>query len=109
MALLPLRESVLLNQLHDNPVRPAEVAPFPLVLSRFHKDIQLDTKHVLFWGGLRGAISLALALSLTVEELGPGLEILQAMAFGVVLFTLLVQGATMALLLRRLNLTGKSV
>jgi len=73
-------------------------------LSRFFKDTQISTKHVLFWGGLRGAISLALALSLTVEELGPGLEVLQAMAFGIVLFTLLVQGTTMAPLLRRLKL-----
>jgi CPA1 family monovalent cation:H+ antiporter len=76
-------------------------------LSRFFKDIEKNIKHVLFWGGLRGAISLALALSLTVEELGPGLEILQAMAFGVVLFTLLVQGTTMAPLLRRLRFVGE--
>ncbi len=74
--------------------------------SRFFKDIPTNTQHVLFWGGLRGAVSLALALSLTVEELGPGLELLQAMAFGVVLFTLLVQGTTMAPMLRRLKLIG---
>jgi CPA1 family monovalent cation:H+ antiporter len=78
-------------------------------LSRFFKDIEKNTQHVLFWGGLRGAVSLALALSLTVEELGPGLEVLQAMAFGIVLFTLLVQGTTMAPLLRRLKLVGKPV
>ena len=57
-------------------------------------------------GGQKSVISLALALSLTVEELGPGLEILQAMTFGVVLFTLLVQGTTMAPLLRKLKLIG---
>jgi CPA1 family monovalent cation:H+ antiporter len=78
-------------------------------LSHFFKDIESSTKHVLFWGGLRGAISLALALSLTVEGLGPGLEVLQAMAFGIVLFTLLVQGTTMASLLRRLKLVGAGV
>jgi CPA1 family monovalent cation:H+ antiporter len=77
--------------------------------SRFFKDIHTDNQHVIFWGGLRGAISLALALSLTVEELGTGLELLQAMAFGVVLFTLLVQGTTMAPMLRKLKFIGGDV
>ena len=58
---------------------------------------------VVVWGGLRGAVTLALALSLPVE-----LEYwwtIQSMAFGVVLFTLLVQAPTMPWLLRRLELT----
>ncbi len=59
-------------------------------------------QHVLFWGGLRGAIGLALALSLPA-----GLaerDLLRVMAYGVVLFTLLAQGTTMQPLLRRLGL-----
>jgi CPA1 family monovalent cation:H+ antiporter len=60
----------------------------------------------LFWGGLRGAISLALALSLPVDM--PGRSELQAMAFGVVLFTLLAQGTTIRFLLERLGLTKRS-
>ncbi|MGD8820669.1 MAG: Na+/H+ antiporter [Anaerolineae bacterium] len=63
-------------------------------------------RHVLFWGGLRGAISLALALSLPVAM--PGRSELQAMAFGVVLFTLLAQGTTIRFLLERLGLTTRS-
>ena len=63
-------------------------------------------RHVLFWGGLRGAISLALALSLPVAM--PGRRELQAMAFGVVLFTLLAQGTTIRFLLERLGLTERS-
>jgi CPA1 family monovalent cation:H+ antiporter len=63
-------------------------------------------RHVLFWGGLRGAISLALALSLPVAM--PGRSELQAMAFGVVLFTLLAQGTTIQFLLERLGLTKRS-
>ncbi len=59
-------------------------------------------QHVLFWGGLRGAISLALALSLPVAFADR--EILRVMTFGVVLFTLLVQGTTMSGLLGRLGL-----
>jgi CPA1 family monovalent cation:H+ antiporter len=63
-------------------------------------------QHVLFWGGLRGAISLALALSLP-----PALadrDLLRIMTFGVVLFTLLAQGTTMQLLLRRLGLIRRT-
>jgi CPA1 family monovalent cation:H+ antiporter len=63
-------------------------------------------RHVFFWGGLRGAISLALALSLPVDM--PGRSELQAMAFGVVLFTLLAQGTTIQFLLERLGLTKRS-
>jgi len=55
--------------------------------------------HVLFWAGLRGAVSVALALSLP-----PGLpnrELLQGITFGIVLFTLLVQGTTVNAVVRR--------
>ena len=62
-------------------------------------------RHVLFWGGLRGAISLALALSLPFN-LGHR-DTLLSMTFGVVLFTLLVQGTTIQFLLRRLGLTER--
>jgi CPA1 family monovalent cation:H+ antiporter len=68
--------------------------------------IPLQWRHVLFWGGLRGAISLALALSLPVTM--PARAELQAMTFGVVLFTLLAQGTTIQLLLDRLGLTERS-
>lgn len=64
--------------------------------------ISLPFRHVLFWGGLRGAISLALALSLPAAL--PERELLRVMTFGVVLFTLLAQGTTMQLLLRRLGI-----
>ena len=63
------------------------------------KDIPFRWKNVLFWGGLRGAISLSLALGLAPEL--PGVEQLRAMAFGVVLFTLLVEGLTMQPLILR--------
>ena len=63
-------------------------------------------RHVLFWGGLRGAISLALALSLPAAM--PARQQLQAMTFGVVLFTLLAQGTTVQFLLERLGLTERS-
>jgi len=68
-------------------------------------------KHVMYWGGLRGAISVGLALSLVaaVGDLGEELvSQLQVMTFGVVLFTLVVQGLTIERLIRRLGLAEKS-
>ena len=64
--------------------------------------VPLAFQHILFWGGLRGAISLALVLSLPL--LLPELALLKAMTFGVVLFTLLAQGTTMQFLMRWLGI-----
>ncbi len=72
-------------------------------LSWIGKGIPPKYKHVLYWGGLRGAISLALAISLP-SSLGPLRKDIQAMAFGVVLFTLLFQGLTMRPLIRKMGL-----
>jgi CPA1 family monovalent cation:H+ antiporter len=65
--------------------------------------VPMSWRHVFFWGGLRGAIGLALALSLSATVLVER-ELLQVMAFGVVLFTLLGQGTTIQFLLNRLGL-----
>jgi len=62
-------------------------------LSWTGKNIPLRWQNILFWEVLRGAISLALALSLA--ENIPGRNQLQAMAFGVVLFSVVVEGLTM--------------
>jgi CPA1 family monovalent cation:H+ antiporter len=48
--------------------------------------------HVLFWAGLRGAVAVAMALSLPADF--PQRALLQEITFGVVLFTLFVQGTT---------------
>jgi CPA1 family monovalent cation:H+ antiporter len=48
--------------------------------------------HILFWAGLRGAVAVAMALSLPADV--PQRALLQEITFGVVLFTLLVQGTT---------------
>jgi CPA1 family monovalent cation:H+ antiporter len=72
-------------------------------LSRIGHNIPLKWQHVLYWGGLRGAISLALALSLPAQ-LGPVNNQIQVMTFGVVLFTLVVQGLSMKPLVRRLGI-----
>jgi len=53
---------------------------------------------VLVWSGLRGALTAALALALPPET--PSRDLLIAMAFGVVLFSLVVQGLTLPLVIR---------
>src|SRR6476620_948173 len=55
--------------------------------------------HVLFWAGLRGAVAVAMALSLPADI--PQRALLQEITFGVVLFTLLVQGTTIGWLVDR--------
>ena len=77
-------------------------------LSWLGRDIPLKWRHVLFWGGLRGAISLALALSLPLALGYQVRSTLQNLAFGVVLFSILVQGLTMEPLVRKLGLTKRS-
>ena len=58
--------------------------------------------HTLFWSGMRGAVSLAVVLALPFDF--PQRALLLDLTFGVVLFTLLVQGLTIGPLLRRLGL-----
>jgi CPA1 family monovalent cation:H+ antiporter len=57
---------------------------------------------VLSWGGLRGALSMVLALALPADF--PHRELILHVTFGVVLLTLLVQGLTMKPLLRWLGM-----
>ena len=56
---------------------------------------------VLTWGGLRGALSMVLALALPTGF--PHRDQLITMTYGVVLMSLLLQGTTMSWLLRRLD------
>ena len=65
-------------------------------------------QHVIYWGGLRGAISLALALTLPETLGGETQTLLQDMTFGVVLFTLLVQGTTMRPIIKQLGFGARS-
>ena len=66
-------------------------------------------QHILWWGGLRGALALALALALPRSF--PLYNEILITAFGVVVFSVFVQGLTMPWLLRKLkiNQSNKSI
>ncbi|HET7347859.1 MAG TPA: cation:proton antiporter, partial [Acidobacteriaceae bacterium] len=59
---------------------------------------------VLTWGGLRGALAVALALSI---KPGPAHDRLLAITYIVVIFSIVAQGLTMDRLLRRLGFAEK--
>ena len=63
------------------------------------KPIPSGWQILLVWGGLRGAIAIALVLSLPTTL--PYWWTIQSMVFGVVAFSLLVQGTTNAKLVRK--------
>jgi CPA1 family monovalent cation:H+ antiporter len=75
------------------------VYPLCLDFSRSRWAIPFKDQHILWWGGLRGALALALALSL--PESFPFAYEIRIATFGVVIFSVLFQGGTMPLLLRK--------
>ncbi|MFK7924730.1 MAG: cation:proton antiporter [Bacteroidia bacterium] len=72
----------------------------PSRLFGFLKDYPKGTLNVMTWGGLRGGISIALALSLSTEM---GREFWVPITYTVVIFSLLVQGLTVERLARNLK------
>ncbi len=75
----------------------ARAAPAPGLATR----LPIGWLHVLFWSGLRGAVAVAMALSLPADL--PQRALLQEITFGVVLFTLVVQGTTVGRLVARVT------
>ncbi len=82
--------------------RALTVYPLCLLFRHSTWDIPIHEQHVLWWGGLRGALALALALALPPTF--PLYNEILITAFGVVVFSVVVQGLTMPLLLRKLNI-----
>jgi CPA1 family monovalent cation:H+ antiporter len=81
--------------------RAAAVYPLSALFMRARLKVQASYQHVLFWGGLRGALGLALALALPdIPERVP----IILTTFLVVAFSLFVQGLTMPTLVRRLGI-----
>jgi CPA1 family monovalent cation:H+ antiporter len=81
--------------------RAAAVYSLSTAFRRSRLAVPTRYQHVLFWGGLRGALALALALALPkIPERGA----IILMTFLVVAFSLFVQGLTMPTLVRRLKI-----
>lgn len=72
----------------------------PAKLFRFKNSLENKTLEIMSWGGLRGGISIALALSMPPGEFKDALVMV---TYTVVLFSILVQGMTMEKFVRRLQ------
>ena len=68
----------------------------------FARVVPASWQHMLVWSGLRGALSMAMVLG--VDANAPYRDIMLTLTFGAVLFSLLVQGLTIAPLIKQLKL-----
>jgi CPA1 family monovalent cation:H+ antiporter len=84
--------------------RAATVYPISWLFARSRWRIAVPDQHVLWWGGLRGALALALALALPPST--PLRNSIVIVTFVVVAFSVLIQGLTMKPLLTRLHERG---
>jgi CPA1 family monovalent cation:H+ antiporter len=117
IVFLLIGDQVRINSLEDN-MGMIGVGIVTVVLSRLisifglsalsnglaNSQIGYKEQTVLWWGGLRGSVSVALALSVPMA-LTQRQEIINTV-FGVVLFTLLVQGLSIRWLLEKFELIG---
>ncbi len=81
--------------------RAVAIYPVCWLFAANRQKISARHQHVLVWGGLRGALGLALALGLP-EDI-PHRDAIVTVTFAVVAFSIFVQGLTMTPLLRRLG------
>ncbi len=95
--LLPALAAILLVLLG----RAVAVYGCCLFFVRSRWKVSLAQQHILVWGGLRGALALALALGLPADM--PGREALITVTFSVVAFSVIVQGLTITPLLKKLG------
>ncbi len=70
----------------------------PVTLLGLRRSLSPGAIPVLTWGGVRGGISVALALALPVF---PGREVILAMTYAIVIFSIIVQGLTLEHVIKR--------
>lgn len=95
---LPLAAAIALVLL----ARAAAVYPLAFFFRGTRWAISGCDQHILWWAGLRGALALALALSLPPNM--PMRDAVIIATFGVTIFSVIVQGLTMSTLLRVLKI-----
>jgi len=81
--------------------RAVAIYPCCFVFSRSSLCVPMKYQHILLWGGLRGAVALALALGLPPGV--PQREEIITISFAVVAISIFVQGLTLAPFLRRMG------
>lgn len=84
--------------------RAISIYPIAAAFSGSRWRLPASYQHTLFWGGLRGALALALALA--VPSSVPERNAIILTAFVVVAFSILIQGLTMPWLIKRFELGG---
>jgi len=77
----------------------------PIGVLRLRRTFTQGAVTVLTWGGLRGGISVALALSLPPV---PSKEVILVITYGVVIFSIIVQGLSIGRVVRRVVPAGQS-
>lgn len=82
--------------------RAVAIYPLAAILKNSSQSISIAHQHILVWGGLRGALALALSLGLP-QDIPFRAEII-TIAFAVVAFSVVVHGLTMTPLMRKLGL-----
>jgi monovalent cation:H+ antiporter, CPA1 family len=87
--------------------RAVAVYPVSFVFLRSRWAIPLNQQHLMWWGGLRGALALALALALPADM--PRRDDILISTFAVVAFSVIVQGLTAPLALKALRLAPRTV
>ncbi|MDB5694223.1 MAG: sodium/hydrogen exchanger, partial [Alphaproteobacteria bacterium] len=101
-AILPAVAAAAVAILLSLAGRAATIYPVAALFGRSSLRLSAAWQHVLWWGGLRGALALALALALPANVAERDQII--AVVFAVVAFSVFVQGLTMGPLVKRLGL-----
>jgi len=75
----------------------------PLTVKLFKlPEVTMGERHIMWWGGLKGGLAIAIVLSIPADL--PGRDILLNLTLGVVLLSLLINAPTIRLLIERLGL-----
>ena len=82
----------------------AVLVPFQLI-KHPNRKVNRKTILILTWGGLRGALGIALALSVPTEDYG---DLFVFLMYSVAVFSIIVQGLTIGKLVKKLDLVDLS-